>query len=265
MSLYQGILLGLVQGLTEFLPVSSTGHLVIVQRLIRFDGNPVAADALLHLGTLVAVVLYFRRELALVAGSVFKWATRRGRDRYTVLAFYLLVATIPGAAAGAAFEKFFSAAFESVTVVGLMLITTGVILWLAESVRPGEKTLESLSLSDSLLVGLAQTLAIMPGLSRSGATIAAGIWRGFDRREAAKFSFLLSVPIIAGAAGFELAKTKESAISPYLLVGTVVAGLSGWLAIGLLIKMVQEQRLRFFSVYCFIVGSLALALGLLNR
>src|SRR3972149_1028151 len=108
MSLYQGILLGLVQGLTEFLPVSSTGHLVIAQRLIHFDGNPVAADALLHLGTLVAVVLYFRRELALVAGSVFKWATGRGRDRYTVLAFYLLVATIPGAAAGAALEKFFS-------------------------------------------------------------------------------------------------------------------------------------------------------------
>lgn len=261
MSILQGIFLGLIQGLTEFLPVSSSGHLVIVQHLIDFKQDPVAFDALLHLGTLVAVVVYFRGELALLAGSVWKRLIKRESDRYATLAGYLVVATVPAAVAGVVFEKMFSDAFQSVGVVGLMLLVTGTILWLAEGRARGAKTLETLSFSDSLWVGLAQAAAVMPGLSRSGATICAGIWRGFERREAARFSFLLSIPIILGAALFALRHGLGAVGAPAAAAAMATAAGSGFLAIGWLLKLIQEQRLRLFSVYCFIVGSIALALA----
>lgn len=264
MSIYEGILLGLVQGLTEFLPVSSSGHLVIVQRLIHFDQDALAVDALLHFATLVAVVLYFRRELMLITASLWAWASRRQRDRYTTLAMYIVTATIPAAVVGVIFEKLFSDAFESVTVVGLMLILTGVVLWLAEGVGDGVKTLESMNLRDSLWVGCAQMAAIMPGLSRSGTTISAGLWRGYERREAAKFSFLLSIPIILGATLVALKDGLPAGDISVVAAAMVTAGVSGFFAIGLLMKIIHEHRLRLFSVYCFIMGSLALVLAL-NR
>lgn len=264
MSILQGMFLGLIQGLTEFLPVSSSGHLVIIQQLIHFEQDPIAFDALLHLGTLVAVVAYFRGEVALLTASVWKWLIRRESDRYTTLSGYLLAATAPAAVAGVAFEALFSDTFQSFGVAGTMLIVTGAILWLAEGRPQGAKTLETLSLRDSLWVGLAQAASIMPGLSRSGATISAGIWRGFERREAARFSFLLSIPIIVGAAVFALRRGLGDVGAPAALAAMATAAASGFMAIGWLLKLVEGQRLRLFSVYCFIVGSIALALAVFS-
>lgn len=263
-SIYQAIFLGLVQGLTEFLPVSSSGHLVIVQNLMNFKQDPLAFDALLHLGTLAAVLVYFRAELALLAASILKWLFKRERDKYTALAGYLAAATVPAAVAGVVFEKLFSDAFQSVMVVGSMLFVTGAILWLADGRPRGAKTLENISLADSLKVGLAQAAAVMPGLSRSGATISAGIWLGFERREAARFSFLLSVPIILGAALFSLKDGISAVGAPAAAAAMAAAAGSGFLAIAGLMRIIQEQRLRLFSVYCFIMGSVAFALAVVR-
>ncbi len=261
MSLLQGILLGIVQGLTEFLPVSSSGHLVILQSLMNIKESSLAFDALLHLGTLIAVVIYFRAELLLLVRSVWRWAVHRESDRYSRLAFYLVVATLPAAAAGVAFEDWIDEAFQSLTVVGVMLIVTGAILWLSEISEADGKTLEAINIKDSLWVGLAQMAAILPGLSRSGATISAALWQGFDRQEAARFSFLLSVPIIFGAAAVSLKDGLTTAGLANIAVSMAAAAVSGFLAIALLMRLIQEQRLRYFSFYCFIIGSLALALA----
>jgi len=263
MSLVQGILLGLIQGLTEFLPISSSGHLVLFQRFIDFQGPALAVDSLLHLGTLMAILVYFRTEIGLVARSVWRWVRRRERDEYTTTAFYLMVASIPAAVAGIAFEDFFSSAFSSTMVVGVMLFITGGVLWAIEGRAEGTMTIEKMSLGDSVWVGLAQMVAIMPGLSRSGSTIAAGMWRGVAREDAARFSFLLAVPIIAGASIYEVLGTSmEGVETTAAAAGVAAAAFSGFMAIALLMKVIREQKLRLFSVYCFIVGSVAIAVSL---
>lgn len=265
MDYLKAIVLGLVQGLTEFLPVSSSGHLVIAQKLMNFSEASLATDAILHLGTLGAVILYFRAELGVVLGSAWNWLRWRQRDENLRLVVFLAVGSVPAAAAGVAFDKLFEQAFASVMVVGLMLITTGVLLWLVDGRSDGARSLQSMRLSDSVWVGLAQMAAIMPGLSRSGATIAAGIWRGLERAEAAKFSFLLSVPIIMGASAFSTLRDGFAIPDPQIVaVATLTAGVSGFAAITLLMKIIKAQRLRLFAVYCFIMGSLALALAALG-
>lgn len=263
MTLAQGILLGLIQGLTEFLPVSSSGHLVLVQRFMDFQGPALAVDSLLHFGTLLAVFAYFRTEIGLVARSTVRWVTRRERDEHTTTAFYLIIASVPAAVAGIAFEDFFSSAFSSTLVVGAMLLVTGVVLWVIEGRVEGVRPLEKMSLSDSVWVGLAQMAAIMPGLSRSGSTIAAGMWRGVAREDAARFSFLLAIPIISGATLYEVLGTNMKGVEfSTAAAGVAAAAFSGFLAISVLMKVIREQKLRLFSVYCFIVGSLAIAVSL---
>lgn len=263
MSFFDGVLLGLVQGLTEFLPVSSSGHLVIMQSLLNFRGPALVFDTLLHLGTLSAVLVYFHRDLAIVGRSLWRLASRGERDTYTSVALYLVVATIPAAVAGVLFEDLFTEAFNSVLIVGFMLILTGMLLWAAEAWGAGTKELEKLTFRDSVFVGLAQAIAIMPGISRSGATIAAGMFRGVSREAAARFSFLLSIPIILGASGYALLKHgSDFPAAAVALGGVAAAALSGFVAISLLMKLIREQRLRLFSVYCFIVGGAAIAASL---
>ncbi len=249
--------------MTEFLPVSSSGHLVLVQKFIDFQGPALAVDSLLHFGTLMAILVYFRAEIALVARSVWRWVRRRERDEYTTIAFYLMIASIPAAVAGIAFEDFFSSAFSSTMVVGVMLYVTGGVLWAIEGRAEGTRTLGKMSLSDSIWVGLAQMAAIMPGLSRSGSTIAAGMWLGVAREDAARFSFLLAIPIISGATIYELLGTSLEGVElTVAAAGVATAALSGFMAIALLMKVIREQKLRLFSVYCFIVGSVAIAVSL---
>ena len=263
MSYFQGALLGIIQGLTEFLPVSSSGHLVLAQELIGFDEPALSYDAALHIGTLLAVLTYFRADVILLLRSGAKWLLRQGRDEYTAIIGYLAIGSIPASLVGILFERFFVRAFASITAVGIMLIVTGLILWLSKLAKPPSKTLQSMGGSDALWIGIAQAAAIMPGLSRSASTITAGIWSGMEREAAAKFSFLLSLPVIIGAAAFSTFRSPpEIAIVPALVVGMITAAISGFGAIAALMKILQRRELRLFSLYCFIMGSLAVALDI---
>ncbi len=263
MSLIQAIILGAVQGLTEFLPISSSGHLVMVQHVMSLSSEAIAVDTWLHVGALGAVVVYFRSELIAVLKSTLLWVRRRDQDENTAIARYLAIASVPAAVAGLLFENLFADAFESLALAGGMLIVTGLMLWFAESLATGERRLSSMSLRDSVWIGIAQMAAILPGISRSGATITAGMWRGVGRADSARFSFLLSIPIIIGATGLSTIRSGLAGVSiPVLLAGILSAGASGLLAIALLMKVLESKRLRLFSVYCFIVGVIALSLAL---
>lgn len=251
------VVLALVQGLTEFLPVSSSGHLVLSQEVLGVQAPGVALEIVLHLGTLCAVVLYYAGDWArLVRGS---WLYLRGsrasraREAFTTTR-NLVVATLPAALFGVLLGGRIEAAFQSPVFVSGSLVFTAALLLSTRAVtrRGGPVTAWS-----ALAVGLFQMLALFPGVSRSGSTIAGGMFAGVRPEEAARFSFLLSVPIIIGAAVFkapELADgLRDGQTGPYLL-GLIVSFVSGYLAIGVLLRIVRRGRFSFFGIYCLIVG-----------
>lgn len=251
------IVWGLVQGLTEFLPISSSGHLVIIPEVLDQLGFDVqlpslAVSAVLHLGTLVAVLVYFRSDLMKVVR--FR-ANPEGRK----IAVLVLVGTIP-ALIGLPLEGTLEQLQENLTYVGIAMIGTGVILVIGQLGAKGVRRLEEGNVPDAIAVGLAQALALIPGISRSGATISAGNWRGFDPAEAARFSFLLGIPAIAGAGLLSLPDVFESGeFSIDLLVGMAVAAVSGYLAIAFMLRSIRRIGLIPFAIYCFIVGGLTVA------
>jgi undecaprenyl-diphosphatase len=267
MTWMQAIIMGLVQGLTEFLPVSSSAHLVFADHFLRLqlsEAETVSFDVLLHLGTLVAVGLYFRRDLLALVRGLWLWfsAPRRAwGDPGARLCGLLLVGTIPAGVAGVALKDFFSAAFQNVPgTAALLLVTAAMLLWI--SARPvGGRTLESATWRDALTIGLCQAVAILPGVSRSGATITGGLWRGLDREAAPRFSFLLSIPIILAGGLFDLKATWATGLSlPFapLLLGFLSAAASGYLAVVLLLDVVRRGRLHRFAYYCIGVSLLML-------
>lgn len=265
----QALILGLVQGVTEFLPISSSGHLVLVPWLLGWEDPGLAFDAFLHLGTLVAVLVYFWRDLW---GLALAWVgSLRGRglsDPQARVAWLIIWGTLPAAIMGFTLEGLFERLFAAPGWVSILLLVTGLLLLLGERARKSEGRMESLTWLDALLVGLAQGVAIAPGISRSGATISAGLWRGLGREEAARFSFLLATPAIVGAnllQLWELAKlsgTWEAA--SMLLWGFLAAAASGYLAIRFLLGFLKRRSLHPFSVYCFFLGTLMLLLALLR-
>ena len=254
MDYLSAILLGLVQGLTEFLPVSSSGHLVLSQHLLGFQGPQLAFDLLMHLGTLLAVVIYFRQDIGQIVGSALKGSGEVEGRRWI---FMLVIATIPTALIGFVFRDQFKMLFGMPRVVASMLWVTAILLFLSDRIRLKEKNTETrLTVPRSLLVGVAQGLAIIPGISRSGSTIAAGIFSGLNPDKAARFSFLLSIPAIFGASLLELGEISGIAahdLLPYL-AGALTAFVSGYLAIDVLLKMVIKRKLWKFSVYLFLAG-----------
>jgi undecaprenyl-diphosphatase len=250
---FHAILLGAVQGLTEFLPVSSSGHLVIFQHILGVQESPLTFDVMLHMGTLLAVFVAFWDD---IIGILKKPFTR--------LTYLIVVGCIPAAIAGYLVAPFIEKAFESLLVVGLGLIFTGFALrfsekWSREKI--GLKDIPNTSYKDVLFIGLLQALAIVPGISRSGSTIAAGLFAGMERELAARFSFLLSIPVIMGAGIFELSDVSSSAWSqnfvPYT-IGTLVAALFGYLAIKIVMRLVRHGRLSVFSYYCWAVALVTL-------
>jgi undecaprenyl-diphosphatase len=251
----EALILGLVQGITEFLPISSSGHLVIFQHLLGIRTPGLLFEVLVHFGTLVAVVAFFWADV-----------TRLLRRPFDKLAFLVLVGTIPTGLMGLYLEPLFTVAFDSVVVVGAALIVTGFFLWHAGRVTPGRKQIPTTSIWDALVIGLGQGLAITPGLSRSGTTIAFALWRGLERRTAARYSFLLSIPAIAGATVLELRhlfsvpQTLSGWDWTYLLAAAV-AGASGYLAIKFLLVALERGRFYYFSFYCWIAGIIALILA----
>jgi undecaprenyl-diphosphatase len=262
MSLIQAIFLGLLQGLTEFLPVSSSGHLAIAQHFLPGFAQPgVLFDVLLHVATMGAVVFYFRRECLLLASAPFR---RDGQaPLYRRLLVLLLLGSLPTAVIGLLFKDFFIGLFDNLTVVALMLLATGCLLFISERLRRGDRREEQLNWTDALLVGTVQGGAIIPGISRSGSTIAALLLKGVDGETAARFSFLLALPAIFGAALLSLADLQglDTAAFPAYLTGMLVAFVSGLLSIHFLLAVVRRRRLFAFAFYCWLVGSAFLILA----
>ncbi|MHB9133630.1 MAG: undecaprenyl-diphosphate phosphatase [Armatimonadota bacterium] len=260
---------GLVQGLTEFLPVSSSAHLVFADHFLHLHqsaDDTVLFDVVLHLGTLVAVLVYFWRDVLLLLKGCGDLLMRRGtawrENAYSRLAVILLIGTIPAGVAGLKFKHYFEAAFQSVPGTACFLLVTAVMLFLITRKKTEEgRPLEDVGWKDALLIGVFQAVAIFPGISRSGATISGGLLRGLDRDAAPRFSFLLSIPIILGG-GLKAVKdameTGTSMPTSVLVIGFLAAAISGYLAVVLLLGMVKRGRLDRFAYYCAIAGVLLL-------
>lgn len=276
MDVLQAIIIGIVQGLTEFLPISSSGHLVLVPEIMGVTSS-LAFDTLLHVGTLVAVVTYFWSDIVHMIRSFISSLTdipggnfRNGidEDPYKRLAWMVIIGTIPAGLAGVLFKDFFESLFSSITAVGFFLIVTGLLLWGSEriSARIREKLpVEKLGVRDSLIIGGAQALAIAPGISRSGATISAGLFLGFERELAARYSFLLSIPAILGAAIIQVKDISAGMdlLGASMIAGFVASAISGYIAIKFLLKLIKERDLYVFAYYCFALGLLILGVSIL--
>ena len=263
MTYFDAILLGTLQGATEFLPVSSSGHLALAQHLLGdFQQPGVLFDVLLHLGTMVAVILYFRRDLGGLISSLWRRDEVAGQQRFMV--GLLIAGSIPTAVIGLLFKDFFISLFDRPVIVCIMLLVTGGLLWLAERLRQSDQARTRMSLVDAIVVGTVQGCAIIPGISRSGSTIAVLLMRGVDGATAARFSFLLALPAVFGAALLSLKDLEAipaGSALPYL-AGTAAALATGLLCIHLLLGVIRRRRLHWFALYCWAVGGAGLILML---
>ncbi len=243
-SSFQAFILGTVQGLTEFLPISSSAHLAILPWMLRWPDPGLAFDVALHLGTLLALLVYYRREWTAMALSV---AGGRSEDRRLLL--LLVVASVPGAVAGLALEHQAETTFRSPALIGANLAVMGLVLWLADWSRPQRRRIGEMTLLDALLIGISQALAVVPGVSRSGATITMGRLEAIGREDAATFSFLMATPIIAGAGLVEARKLLHAGIDRATVFGFVAAALFGVVAIATLLSFVRTRSYAAFAWY----------------
>jgi undecaprenyl-diphosphatase len=277
LNIFQALILGIVQGATEFAPVSSSAHLVLVPWWLGWTIPDVVIDTTLHLGTLVAVLLFFYRDLWDI---ITAWVTalfRPSQRTFTaMLGWWIILGTIPAALAGVFLKDFFESVFAAPAAVAALLIVTGFILALAERFSEPWRELPDLLWLDAVLIGIAQAVAILPGISRSGATISTGLWRGLNREQAARFSFLLSVPIILGTGLKQLFDlVRHPAVTaaahaggtgaPELLIGALAAAVVGLLVIRYLLKYLQRGTLYPFAIYCWAAGLISLVATLAWR
>ena len=265
----RAIILGIVQGLTEFLPVSSSGHLIAVRELFDWQfADDLTFDVSLHLGTTIAVLVFFWREWTRMLRSALRRLTGERRlgsagaydDR---MLFFVAAGSVPVAIVGLALNSWIEDEIRSPIVVGAMLIAFGLTLAFAEWAGRRQRTLSDLGLRDALLIGLVQAVSLVPGVSRSGVTISAGLLLGFTREEAARFSFVLSTPAILGAGMLTLGEAiRDDTLSGNLdviIAGTVVAAVVGWLSIGVLLRLVQSRSFLPFVVYRLAAGAFLVA------
>ena len=273
------IILAIIQGLTEFLPVSSSGHLALIQYFYRgLEETDLLLDILLHVGTLFVVLLYYRHEIIELcrAGlsylpfarnkkATFQYAETASLPESRHMLFVIIVGSIPTALIGILLKSVIETLFSSLIVVGLALILTGTSLYLAEHITRSGPSRSTISYTEALIIGTVQGIAICPGISRSGSTISAGILLGIERKLTAKFSFLLSIPAIAGALLLEGKDVLHLTSTPHLLpyvFAVLVAFITGYFAISTLIKLVIRKKLSWFSWYCWILGVLACSVSL---
>ncbi len=268
----RAVILGITQGLSEFLPISSSAHLVLVPFVLTWDvnqpipGTPALGfDVALHLGTLLAVVVYFRRDLLAILGGSLR-AARGGRAEADVVNARMLgllaVATVPAAAVGLLFKDRIEDAFGEPQIAALLLLGTAALLVVADFLhdrREHHRDLASVGMVDAVVIGAMQAVSILPGISRSGSTITAGIARGLSRESAARFSFLTSIPAILGAALVALPDLRGIPSWGPVIAGAVVAAIVGFLSIAFLLRYVRTNRLRPFAVYCVVAGVVGLA------
>jgi len=246
MSILEAIILGIIQGVAEFLPISSSGHLALAQQLFGIEEATLAFDVLLHVGTLIPVCVIYRREI---------WKLIRNPFQKTTL--LLIVGTIPAVIAALLFGDAIETLLRSMIFLAIGFAITGVVLLIADNIRAGEKEERDITVVDALVIGCAQGVAILPAISRSGSTISSSLLRGLNRETAARFSFLLSIPAILGAAVLHM-KDLFSGVDVFagiplasIVVGFLVAMLSGYLAIQFMLKLIQKAKLKVFSIYLF--------------
>jgi len=254
-SYLDAIILGIIQGLTEFLPVSSSGHLVLVESILGVKQPGVSFELLVHLGTFLSVLAYFRRRILRLLQSLFVREMRRERG----MVMYLVIGSIPAGVIGILFADFFERTFTNPLLTAALLIVTGIILLTPKLVRTGANDISCLS---AITMGVGQALAIFPGISRSGSTIAFGMLAGVDPSRAAEFSFLLALPAIAGAVlikSGELMLLDAGLIRQYL-VGFAFAFLLGLVAVYAVMGIVRRGKFEYFAYYCFAVGAVGLYL-----
>jgi undecaprenyl-diphosphatase len=259
-TLFQAFILGLLQGLAEFLPISSSAHLALTPWLFGWPEPGLAFDVALHVGTLVAVLGYFRAEWARLARAA--WHVARNLKAETPeewRAVYIAIATVPGVIAGVLLQKQAEEAFRAPVLIAQALIVMGVVLWLVDRFAPRDRNLGAIRARDALLIGCAQAFAVVPGVSRSGATISAGRALKLDREAAATFSFLMSMPIIAGAAAFE---GRHLIHTPFfgmpLVVGVITSTIAGWFAIAALLRFVTHRSYGIFAAYRLVLGAIVI-------
>lgn len=249
----EAFLLGIIQGLTEFLPISSTGHLYLGRHLVGLDEAGLFLDTMLHLGTLLAVVVYYRKE----------WI-RIVKRPFSKLTFLLVVGTIPAVIIGLLFKDFFEEISKTGVTIGWEFLATGCFLYIAEVGKVGSKKMEDITYKDALIIGSFQAFAIFPAISRSGMTIVAALWRKLDRKTAAYFSFLLSTPAIIGAILLQtgdIVQGKAETISgTSLFIGTISAAFFGYIAVSWMIQFLKKHSLKIFSYYVWLLGILILSL-----
>ncbi|MBR8536840.1 undecaprenyl-diphosphate phosphatase [Carboxylicivirga sediminis] len=258
MGIFEALVLGIIQGLTEFLPVSSSGHLEIAKAI--FGDNAVAKESMfmtvmLHGATAISTIVVFRKEITEILKGLFqfKW------NEQTIFSLKIIVSMIPAAFVGVAFNDQIEALFESqILLVGMMLLVTSALLFLADKAKTTEK---GVSYMHAIIIGIAQAIAILPGISRSGATISTSVILGIDRTRATRFSFLMVVPLILGKMAKDLLSsdftTSDVSVMP-VVVGFIAAFITGLLACTWMIKLVRNSKLSYFSIYCAIVGLIAI-------
>ncbi|MBX9929053.1 MAG: undecaprenyl-diphosphatase UppP [Gemmatimonadaceae bacterium] len=257
----QAFILGILQGLAEFLPISSSAHLSLAPWVFGWEAPGLAFDVSLHLGTLIALLWFFRADwVALTRAGWRIVTTRRIADDDARRVVQLVIATIPGALAGLLLKDLAETVFRTPALTASALIVMGALLWIVDATASRVRALGSVGYRDALLIGLAQCVALVPGVSRSGSTITAGRALGFDRASAARFSFLMSMPITAAAAVIKVPEAVRDGISLPLVVGIVTAAISSAIAISALLKFLQRYSFAVFALYRFVLGAAILAL-----
>jgi undecaprenyl-diphosphatase len=261
MDFLKAIILGLVQGLTEFIPISSSGHLVLSKHFLNFgESTDISFEIFVHLGSMIAVLVFFRREIYDLILSVVHYKNPKFAEGRKIV-LWLFVATVVTGVFGIVFKGFFETLFNpifSAITIGI----TGFILYFSDKISEKNLDISQLNINKSLMIGLAQAIAITPGISRSGTTITAGILTGLKRKQAATFSFLLSIPAILGAHVTDIKKFLDMDSSQLLiyLTGFAMAGISGYLVIRWLIKIIEKAKLRYFAYYCWGIAVICIVL-----
>jgi len=271
MSITDSILLGIIQGITEFLPISSSGHLVILQDLMGIKSQGVFFEVALHFGTLVSIFLVYYSDISEMFREAFGLLNKMRKERlnktqlteYESLILYIIAGSIPTAIIGFVFEDYFEKMFVSTYLVGFMLIITGFMLMLSKRLSNLHKSFENMSLFDAFVIGSFQGLAIAPGISRAGSTIFASLLRGLKLEKAVKYSFLLSVPAVLGANIFKLKEITQLDIKPMAFVaGVLAAVISGYVAIKALTKILKQGKFYLFSYYCWFLGVIIILMNI---
>ncbi|HDL65149.1 MAG TPA: undecaprenyl-diphosphate phosphatase [Proteobacteria bacterium] len=268
MNIIEAIILGIVQGLTEFLPVSSSGHLVLTEKLLGLTTHNIRFVVVVHLGSLLAVLAIYRVQLGKIILGLYKGRVRYRKGKWkfndpnTRLSWLLVLATIPAGLVGFFFGGMIERVFFQPFWVGIFLAVTGLILFCIRFVKTDDG---GLNWRRAGIIGLAQAVAILPGMSRSGSTIAAGIYSGVEKSRAAEFSFLLSVPVILGAGVMELGKMMDTVPSAMeivtLLAGAAASAISGYLAIRFLLNVINKGKLHYFAYYCWLVALIVIIIS----